>query len=69
MAGILGIVQIAQRIGREVAKLGHGPLDILQDSLAVVGRRQPQIFFHFLLPQLGKIFDLYFAIKNISPSS
>jgi len=47
----LRTIEVAERVSGEVAKIGKGPMDILQDTLCVIPWLNAQVFTIFSVPQ------------------
>src|SRR5437588_398865 len=44
-------VEVAERVGREVAQAAHAPVDVLQAAFRVAGRRQVEELPELLVPR------------------
>ena len=47
-------VQVAEGVGGKIAEDTHGPMDVLQASIAVGRRGNAQKFLHLRIPGLGR---------------
>ncbi len=54
-------VDIAERVGGEVAKATHRPVDVLEAAFAVVCGAETEEFFELAVPGLGDVCDFEFA--------
>src|SRR5713101_1784424 len=54
-------VEIAERIGGEVADASHAPVDVLKAPMGVGGRRQLKRLLEFLVPSAGDVGRLQIA--------
>ena len=50
-------VQVPERIRGEIADGAERPVDVLQDSLAVRRRDNPEVALHLVAPELGQFLD------------
>ena len=61
----LGRVDVAQRIGREIAEQPGAPVDVLKAALGVVGGRDAQGLAVLLVPGRGQVADWQFIGEQV----
>ena len=59
-------VEVAERVGGEVAKASHGPVDILQAAFGVGGWGHAEEFLEFCVPSLRDVFDFELAVDELA---
>src|SRR5262249_15648013 len=57
----LSSVQVAERVGREVAESAEAPVNVLQAATRIVGRRQPERGTESIVPRTGHVRGLQVA--------
>jgi hypothetical protein len=51
----LGGVEVAERVGGEVADRAVGPVDVLEAAAGVVGRGEAEVLAHLFVPRAGDV--------------
>ena len=54
----MGGVEVAEGVGGEVAEATHGPVDVLEAAVGVVGDREAEEGLEGFVPGLGDVGDL-----------